>query len=103
MYNAHNQESKHPTVIRIRLIDLLKILAEPPARSTRPRAPLVEKDLEAIKLFLQTSGPARRSDLEFQFSCLSRSAILHRLDMLKERGEVVDLPGDVYGVARGMP
>jgi hypothetical protein len=100
--------------IRVKLADLLSILMEKPPVAHEPqtrqikmttpleRRPLsveVEKDLEAIKEYL-LAGPARRSDLEFQFT-LSNSAVLHRLHLLMERGVVVDLPGHMYGIPEG--
>ena len=100
--------------IRIKLIDLLKIIAEKPAMqhksrtrqirlfATAPakaeRRPLnLEKDLEAIKAYL-LNGPARRNDLEMEFN-MSDKAVLRRLGMLKARGEVVSLPDHSYQLA----
>ena len=93
--------------IRIKLADLLSILMEkPPVANesrtrqirlfaTAERRPLnLEKDLEAIKAYLQ-NGPARRSDLEMELN-MSDKAVLRRLGMLKARGVVVDLPGHSY-------
>ena len=86
--------------IRIKLADLLKILSEQPPsacrRSTTQKHPLVEKDIEIIRQHLQ-SGPIGRRDLELELN-MSRSAILHRLDLLKERGIIVDLPDHHYGL-----
>ena len=99
--------------IRIKLIDLLKIIAEKPAMqhesrtrqirlfATAPakaeRRPLnleIEEDLEAIKAYLQ-NGPVRRSDLEMELN-MSDDAVLRRLGALKAAEEVVSLPDHSY-------
>lgn len=92
--------------IRIKLADLLKIMAEtPPARrqpapaKTRQTSLDVRLDLDAIREYLQ-AGPARRSDLEMTFH-MSRGTILHRLDLLRVAGEVVRLPDHSYQLADG--
>ena len=101
-------------VIRIKLADLLRILMEKPhavheshARQielfaaapakaeSRPLNLEITKDLEAIKAYLMTSGPARRTDLEMELN-FSSGAVLHRLSMLKEMGVVIDMPGHNY-------
>jgi hypothetical protein len=51
-----------------------------------------EADLECIKRYLLDSGLARR-ELN-----LNGGAVLHRLSLLRERGELVDLPDHVYGL-----
>lgn len=78
--------SNPSSVIHIKLVDLLKIL---------PGPRIDEKELDAIRSYLLSSGPATRSDLEFEF-CLSNSAVLRRLVVLKERGIVEQLPGYRY-------
>ncbi|MCK9440246.1 MAG: hypothetical protein M0Q13_02335 [Methanothrix sp.] len=104
--------------IRIKLGDLLSILMEKPpvvhdshtrqvrlfstASAKAERRPLnraIEEDLEAIKAFL-LNGTARRDDLEMELN-MSDHAVLHRLDLLKERGVLIDLPGDKYGILGG--
>jgi hypothetical protein len=128
------EASEMAAVIRIRLIDLLKILCEPLPKEVRTksnspsRAKLVvvekrvevaprkysasqdkpktcemwansidERELEAISQCLQYAGPAKRWDLQLGLN-MSEKAILHRLDLLKERGVVEDLPGYRYGL-----
>jgi len=100
--------------IRIKLADLLSILMEKqpvihdshtrqvrlfsiaPAKAVRrPLNREIEEDLEAIKAFL-LNGPARRDDLEMELN-MSNGAVLRRLNLLKENGMVVDLPGHKYG------
>jgi len=89
--------------IRIKLADLLKIIAETPTirrRSTpahRPTSPDILADLEAIKAYLQ-NGPSRRSDLEMELN-MSDDAVLRRLGVLKAAGEVVSLPDHSYQLA----
>ncbi|MDD4579583.1 MAG: hypothetical protein PHF80_02800 [Methanothrix sp.] len=89
--------------IRIKLADLLKIIAETPTirrRSTpahRPTSPDILADLEAIKAYLQ-NGPVRRSDLEMELN-MSDDAVLRRLGVLKAAGEVVSLPDHSYQLA----
>jgi biotin operon repressor len=99
--------------IRIKLSDLLSILMEKPPVIHEPRTRQIrlpkaapakaerrhlnletEKDLEAIKAYL-LNGPVRRSELEMELN-LSSGAVLHRLNMLKARGVVIDLPGYRY-------
>jgi hypothetical protein len=101
--------------IRIKLIDLLKILTDKTPKEHQPhtkqirlfatapvkaeRHPLnleLEGDLELVKAYLR-NGPARRSDLEMELN-FSRGAVLHRLSMLRERGMIVDLPNYHYGL-----
>jgi hypothetical protein len=77
--------------LRINLRDLLSILME-----VRPLNPDIEADVEAIKQHLLTSGPARTRDPAMELH-LSNSAAAHRINLLKERGVVVDLPGHKYG------
>jgi Mn-dependent DtxR family transcriptional regulator len=77
--------------IRIKLVDLLPILME-----SRPLNPETEKELETIKQFLVTSGPARARDLAMVLH-LSDGAVIHRLNLLKEMGDIVDLPDHKYG------
>jgi Mn-dependent DtxR family transcriptional regulator len=81
-----------PAAIRIKLADLLPILME-----SRPLNPETEKELETIKQFLTTSGPARSRDLALELN-MSDGAVSHRLRLLKERGVVVDLPDHKYGL-----
>lgn len=88
------------TAIRIKLVDLLKIMAEtPPVRhkstpAHRPTSPDMLADLDAIREYLQ-NGAARRRDLEMEFG-MSKDGVLRRLHLLKAAGEVVDLPGRRY-------
>jgi len=102
--------------IRIKLIDLLQILSDRPpvARESHAEhlqlfasAPatvkktecslLIEQDLEAIKRYLQASKMATKRDLSMELN-MSDNATLYRLNLLKERGIVVDLPGHNYGL-----
>jgi Mn-dependent DtxR family transcriptional regulator len=83
-----------PTAIRIKLADLLIILME----VRRPLDPEIEKDLETIKQHLLTSGPARTRDLAMELH-MSYGAAIHRLNLLKDRGLIVDLPDHKYGGA----
>ncbi len=109
-------------VIRIRLVDLLQILCETSPKEVRakPNSPrqarsavveavprkdsgrqagrIDEAELAAISRYLQCAGPAKRIDLQFALN-LSEKAVLHRLDLLKERGVIEDLPGHRYGLA----
>jgi Mn-dependent DtxR family transcriptional regulator len=80
--------------IRIKLADLLKIMAETPPVRHRPTSPDILADLEDIKAYLQ-NGPARRSDLEAELD-MSGDAVLRRLGMLKAAGEIVNLPDHSY-------
>jgi len=90
-----------PCAIRIKLIDLLKILSERPSGETAARhLPFLEKDLEAVKAYLQTSGPVASKDLAADFS-ISKGATLRRLNLLRERGVLINLPGDKYGILGG--
>ena len=102
-------------VLRIKLIDLLRILLDrspaahepnirqrrlftsPVTASKTERSPL-EEDLAAIKQYLQTSGPAGKRDLAMVLN-MGGSTMLHRLNLLKEHGVVVDLPGHKYELA----
>lgn len=95
-------------VIRIKLVDLLKILCEPLPKEvrTKPDSPrqtrlttsgVDEHELEAIRTYLMCQGPAKSIDLQFEFN-MSRGTVLHRLDLLKGRGVVEDLPGYRYGL-----
>ncbi|MFZ2472755.1 MAG: hypothetical protein WAW52_12560 [Methanothrix sp.] len=105
--------------IRIKLGDLLSILMEkqpvvhdshtkqarlfaaaPAKAERRPLNLEIMKDLEVIKAYLMTSGPARRIDLEMELN-FSSGAVLQRLNLLKERGVLIDLPGDKYGIPGG--
>lgn len=91
-------------VIRMKLADLLKILNEQPPSGasvrtvTRP-GPLAERDIEIIRRHLQ-SGPTGRRVLEIELG-LSRSAMTHRLNLLKERGIVVEFPGHCFALGKG--
>ena len=80
--------------IRIKLADLLKIIAETPPVKHRPTSPDILADIEAIREYLQ-AGPARRSDLEMELD-MSGDAVLRRLGMLRAAGEVVSLPDHSY-------
>ncbi|MDD1762262.1 MAG: hypothetical protein LUQ59_08510 [Methanothrix sp.] len=86
--------------IRIKLADLLKIIAEAPmvrrnsSATHRPTSPDILADLEAIREYLQ-NGPVRRSDLEMELD-MSGDAVLCRLGMLRAAGEVVSLPDHSY-------
>lgn len=80
-------------VIRMKLVDLLKILNEQPPSSAFVRtvtapSPLVEKDVEAIRRHLK-NGPTERRVLEIELG-LSRNVMTHRLNLLKERGVIVE-------------
>jgi biotin operon repressor len=90
--------------IRIKLADLLMILSERPGGETTPKPsrhyPFLERDIVAVKAYLQTSGPAKVTDLEKEFD-ISKRAIWHRLNLLKERGVLVHLPGDKYAILEG--
>jgi hypothetical protein len=92
------------TAIRIKLVDLLKILNEQPPSGafvrtvTRP-GPLSEKDVEVIRRHLR-SGPTERRVLELDLG-LSRSVMTHRLNLLKERGVVVEFPGHCFALQEG--
>jgi hypothetical protein len=93
------------TAIRIKLVDLLKILNEHPpsgafVRTITRTGPLVERDVEVIRRHLQ-SGPTERKVLEIELG-LSRSAITHRLNLLKERGVVVECPGHCFALGEGI-
>ncbi|OPX73971.1 MAG: hypothetical protein A4E44_02186 [Methanosaeta sp. PtaB.Bin018] len=85
-------------VIQISLADLLKILSE-----SSPKNPTIsrttENELDAIRHYLLSTGPAKRSDLEFEFN-LSDKAVLRRLNMRKERGIVVQRPGHRYDLRK---
>jgi hypothetical protein len=98
--------------IRIKLVDLLKILSiHPPsvwasARTDPKQRTLFESamttaeteaDVECIKRYLLLSGSARRREVEMELN-LSGKAVLRRLNLLRERGELVDLPDHVYGL-----
>ena len=93
--------------IRIKLADLLKIIAETPPvrrRSTvthRPTSPDILADLEAIKAYLQ-NGPVRRSDLEMELN-MSKDSVLRRLGMLRAAGEIVSLPDRGYQLREVSP
>lgn len=82
------------TAIRIKLIDLLKILSDRPSKTA---GPLVEGDLEAIRRHLQNLGPKGKKDLAMELH-MTDHAVLHRLNMLKDRGIVVDLHHHEYGL-----
>lgn len=87
-------------VIRIRLCDLLRAIeVEPPARrqSTRPISPDTLADIEAIKEYL-LAGPARRCDMHTDLG-MTNERVLRRLNMLRERSEIVNLDGK-YALAR---
>ncbi len=110
------------TVIRMKLIDLLTILSfsEPAKKphergamvlskpktqsktvqhqkTTYPRQLINEDDLRVIQEFLM-DGNATRRDLELELN-MSGGMVLRRLEMLRERGVVEHLPGDLYGLA----
>ena len=104
--------------IRIKLADLLSILMEKqpvvhdshtrqvrlfsiaPAKAVRrPLNREIEEDMGAFKAFL-LNGPARRDDLEMELN-MSDGACLHRPNLLKERGALIDLLGDEYGLLEG--
>lgn len=104
-------------VIRIKLVDLLAVLAETtPDSQKRPskhskqvklfsctpvakdakQGSIDEEDLRAIQKYLKR-GDASRRDLEFKLN-MSDKMVLRRLDLLKERGIVKHLPGNLYGL-----
>ncbi|NPV62799.1 MAG: hypothetical protein HPY61_09260 [Methanotrichaceae archaeon] len=97
-------------VLRIKLADLLAVITLPvsiPGLLSRPKpasAPAakqqqewVEADLDEIRAFLM-GGPAGRRDLELGLN-MSRQVVRHRLQMLKDRGMVEHLPGNMYDLA----
>jgi uncharacterized membrane protein len=102
-----------PAVLRLKLIDLLRVLSDKAPKEKeshtrqiklieprrKERVPLnlgLKEDLEAIKAYLQ-NGPARRQDLEMELH-YSSGVVLRRLHMLKEMGEVINLPNHGYGI-----
>lgn len=91
------------TAIRIKLVDFLKILsATPPGAFCRPKTqnyPLIETDLEAIRQHLQ-NGLTERKDLENELG-LSHNAMLYRLDLLKERGVIVESTAHCFKLNEG--
>ncbi len=103
------------TAIRIKLADLLAVLAETaPDTNNRTRRHFTqlkltgaksvqhepqtidEGDLRAIQKYLKNNTASRR-DLEFHLS-MTKNMVLRRLDLLKERGVVKHLPGNMYGL-----
>jgi len=95
--------------IRIKLGDLLKILSDWPQEAPRPRkkqprtisSARIEEDMEAIRRYLQASGPTTRRDLSVELH-MHDHFTLYRLNLLKERGVIVDLPGYKYGLAEDL-
>ncbi|OPY56810.1 MAG: hypothetical protein A4E49_00154 [Methanosaeta sp. PtaU1.Bin112] len=103
------------SAIRMKLVDLLTILSfSEPAKRPRERGAVVqsktvqyqitacprqridEADLRAVQEFLMNRNATRR-DLEFALN-MSDGMVLRRLVMLRERGTVEHLPGNVYGL-----
>jgi len=85
-------------VLRMKLGDLLTILSKT-GRRQKPGAckPFDETGLKAIQEFL-VNGNAARRDLEFELN-MSGGMVLRRLKMLRERGVVEYMQGDLYGLA----
>lgn len=83
-------------MIRMKLSDLLKTL-EPNQQYQNSFSGIHEAELAAICEYLQSAGQVRRRDLEFEFH-LTRGAVLRRLDLLKERGLIEELPGHRYAL-----
>jgi len=97
------------TAIRIKLADLLAVLREtPPDTKQQPRRDFTqlkltggkithhEGDLRAIQKYLRNNA-ASRQDLEFHLN-MTGNMVLRRLEILKERGAIVHLPGNVYSL-----
>ena len=91
--------------IRIKLSDLLSIISDWPQEAPKIRkkrsqpiasAP-IEMDLEAIRGYLLASGRATKQDVSMELH-MSSNATVRRLNLLKERGVIVDLPGHNYGL-----
>ena len=107
--NAPGRWSKMATAIRIKLVDLLEILSihppgawgsartDPKQRTFATTTRETEADVECIKRYLLASGPARARDLAMELH-LNEKAVSHKLKLLRERGELVDLPDHVYGL-----
>ncbi len=126
------------TAIRIKLVDLLAVLAETspeikqrpchnftqlkltrsqlarfspkqerrmqqnpkPCRPANQAHKIDEGELRAIQKYLKNSAASRR-DLEFHFNMTSGS-VMRRLKLLKERGIVEHLPGNVYALTEAL-
>lgn len=100
-------------VLRLKLIDLLQLLAEKVPKEREPhtrqiklnepkrkeRGPLnleIEKDLEAIEKIM-AAGPVSNHDLQMTLG-ISDGAVLRRLHLLMDKGTLISIPDNKYQI-----
>ena len=88
--------------ITLKLVDLLEVIKTPKKRRDALGSKIDDKELTAICDYIRVGGRVKTNDLELKFH-MSKSAVLRRLDLLRERGVIERSPDNYYGYCDPAP